>query len=116
MKKKNKIEQELDRKEFENEIGRDLSTQYRKIDVDEKLIEGKNPYVLGFLHFISTFIFFELLYWLVKTNINFFTLGITLTVFEKLTPFIHLAVLILSINAVIMKKSVVDVIIDRWPF
>lgn len=116
MKKKNKIEQELERKEFENEINRDLSSQYQRIHVTEKLQEDKNPYVLGLMHFFSTLIFFEVFYWLVKWNFNFFTLGFTISVFDVLNPFVHFVVLILSVQAVIKKRSAVEVVIDRWPF
>lgn len=116
MKKKNKIEQELDEKEFENEINRDLSSQYQRINVYEKMHEDKNPYVIGAMNFFSTLFFFELFYWLIKIILNYFTLGFTLGFFETMDPFIHLAVLILCITSVVKKRSAVDVVIDRWPF
>ncbi|WP_395086309.1 hypothetical protein [Gracilimonas sp.] len=43
MRKKNKIEQELDRKKFENEIGRGVNSQYHRVEVHEKMYEDKNP-------------------------------------------------------------------------
>lgn len=116
MKKKNEIEQELDRKEFENEINRDLSSQYQRINVHEKMHEDKNPYVIGAMNFFSTLFFFEIFYWLVKSLINSFTLGYTGGFFGTMDPFIHLAVLILSISAVVQKRSAVEVVIERWPF
>ncbi|MBD3615558.1 MAG: hypothetical protein HUJ22_03220 [Gracilimonas sp.] len=116
MKKKNKIEQELDRKEFENEIGRDLSSQYKSIEAHEKMHKDKNPYVIGAMNFFSTLFFFEFLYWMIKLNVNFFTYGFTVSFFARMDPFFHLAVLILCIYAVIQKKSVVEIVIDRWPF
>ncbi|MEX0844037.1 MAG: hypothetical protein WD022_02105 [Balneolaceae bacterium] len=116
MKKKNKIEQELDRKEFENDINRDLSSEYRRRDIFEKMHEGKNPYVIGGMNFFSTLLFFEVFYWLIKTLINSFTLGFTAIYFEIMDPFIHIAVLILSLSSVIKKRSAVEVVIDRWPF
>lgn len=116
MKKKNKIEQELDQKEFENELGRDLSSQYKSIDVLEKMHENKNPYVIGAMNFFSTLFFFELFYWLVKRLVNALTLGFTVDFFMTMDPFIHLAVLILCITSVVKKRSAVEVVIDRWPF
>ncbi|MEX0722937.1 MAG: hypothetical protein WD357_02380 [Gracilimonas sp.] len=116
MKKKNEIEQELDRKEFENEINRDLSSQYQRIDVFERMHEDKNPYVIGVMNFFSTVLFFEVLYWLVKTLINYFTFGFTAGFFETMGSFIHIAVLILAVSSVIKKRSAVEVVIDRWPF
>ncbi len=116
MKKKNEREQELDQKEFENELDRDLSHQYDKLNVKEKFFEGKNKFVIGAMNFFSTLIFFGLFYWLVKYNINYFTYGFTSEFFETMDPFIHLAVLILSINSVIQKRSAVEGIIDNWPF
>lgn len=116
MKRKNKIEQELDEKEFENEIGRDLNSQYQRIGVHEKMHEDKNPYVIGAMNFFSTLFFFEIFYWLIKTLINAFTLGFTSGFFQTMDPFLHIAVLILSISSVIKKRSAVEVVIDRWPF
>jgi hypothetical protein len=43
MRKKNKIEQELDRKKFENEIVWGVNSQYQRIKVHEKMYEDKNP-------------------------------------------------------------------------
>lgn len=116
MKKKNKIERELDRKEFENEIGRDLHSQYQRINVHEKMHEDKNPYFIGAMNFFFTLFFFGLLYFLVKLILNYFTLGFTIGFFELMDPFIHLAILILSISSVIHKRSAVEFVIDRWPF
>lgn len=116
MKKKNEIEQELDQKEFENELGRDLSSQYKSIDVLEKLHENKNPYVIGVMNFFSTLFFFEIFYLLVKFLINVFTVGFTAGFFATMDPFIHLAVLILCITSVVKKRSAVEVVIYRWPF
>ncbi|MAO64449.1 MAG: hypothetical protein CL666_05570 [Balneola sp.] len=116
MRKKNDIETELDQKEFENEINRDLSHQYNKIEVKEKLTEGKNPYVLGGMNFFVTLVILEIFYWVVKANVNFFTLGFSLEFFGTLDPFIHIAILVLCVNSVIQKRSVLDSIIDRWPF
>lgn len=116
MKKKNEIEQELDRKEFENEIGRDLKSQYQRIEVHEKMHEDKNPYLIGAMNFFSTLFFFELLYFLLRRVINGFSLGFTTDFFTIMDPFIHLAILILCIMSVIQKRSAVEVVIDRWPF
>ncbi len=116
MKKKNEIEQDLDQKEFENELSRDLSSEYNRINVQQKQLEGKNVYVIAAMHFFSTLIFFEALYWVLKWNINYFTLGTTINFFSQLSPFVHVAILILSIHAIFVSRSAVDVFIDKWPF
>jgi hypothetical protein len=116
MKKKNKIEQELDRKELEYELNRDVSSKYQSLDVFERMHEDKNPYVLGLMNFFSTLLFFEVFYWLIKMLINYFTLGFTLEFFGTMDPFLHIVVLILAISSVIKKRSAVEVVIDRWPF
>lgn len=116
MKKKNDIEQELDRKEFENDLGKDLFDEYHRMEVREKLFQHKNKYVLGLMNFFTTLIFFEVSYWLLKINVNYFSLGATLDFFKVMNPFIHGAILILCIYSVIKKHSAVDVLIDRWPF
>ncbi|MFD2532414.1 hypothetical protein [Gracilimonas halophila] len=116
MKKKNEIEQELDQKEFENEIGRDLNSQYQRIETHEKMHQDKNPYLIGAMNFFSTLFFFELFYWLVKSFINAFTLGFTAGFFTTMDPYIHIAVFILCIASVVQKRSAVEVVIDRWPF
>lgn len=115
MKRKNEIEQELDQKEFESEIDRDLAHEYRKIDVEEMFYKDKNKYVVGALNFFSTLVVFEVLYWLLKTLINFFTLGFTLPVFEQLNPFVHVAILILGIHAVYTRKTAVIYILKLMP-
>lgn len=116
MKSKNKIEQDLDQKEFENDLNRDLKSEYYRIDVHRKQLEGKNIYLIGAMHFFSTLIFFEVLYWVLKWNINYFTLGTTVEFFSTITPFVHVAILFLSAHAVMVSRSAVDVFIDYWPF
>lgn len=116
MRKKNDIETELDQKEFENEIKRDLSDQYNSIEVKEKLTEGKNPYVLSAMNFFVTLVIFEILYWLIKANVNYFTFGFSVDFFGAMDPFIHLVILLLCVLSVLNKRSVLDSIIDRWPF
>lgn len=116
MKKKNKIEQELDQKEFENELTRDLTGQYHKIEVEEKFREGTNKYVLAALHFFSTFLFFQVLYMLIKWNLNYLTLGYTISFFQVLNYFVQAGILYLSIDAILKKRSAVEVVINRWPF
>ena len=116
MKKKNEIEQELDRKEFENEIGRDLNDQYNKLHVQEQLLKGKNKYVIAAMNFFITMVILEGFYWILKANVNYFSFGASLEIFALLDPFMHLLFLILSIISVVRKKSVVESIIDRWPF
>ncbi|WP_103664834.1 hypothetical protein [Gracilimonas amylolytica] len=116
MRKKNEIEQKLDEKELEADLHRDLSSQYSNIEVIQKLYEDKNPYVIGVMNFFFTLVFFELLYFLVKTLINSMTLGFTGEFFFTLNPFVHIIILILCITSVINRKSAVEVVIDRWPF
>lgn len=116
MRKKTKIEQDLDQKEFENELNRDLKSQYSQLNVRQKQIEGKNVYVIAAMHFFSTLIFFEALYWVLKWNVNYFTLGTTIEFFSQLNPFVHAAILILSAHSIYVNRSAVDVFIDKWPF
>ncbi|MDR9418770.1 hypothetical protein [Gracilimonas sp.] len=116
MKRKNDIEQELDQKEFESELDRDLSTQYRKLDAWEKLHEDKNPYVIAAMNFFASLVFFEAFYFVIKLNINYITLGYTMEFFEVMDPFLHVTFFVISVMAIINKRSAVDVIIERWPF
>ncbi len=115
MKKKNEREQELDQKEFEKDLHQDLTGQYRRIDVDEKLHKGKNKFAIAAMNFFSTVLCFEVFYWLIKTNVNFITLGYTVDFFKILAPIIHAAILIVSIYAVKKRRSAVDIILERWP-
>lgn len=115
MKRKNEIEQELDQKEFESEIHRDLDSQYRKIDVEEQFYKDKNVVVIGVINFLSTLVVFEVLYWLLKTLTNFFTAGILIPFFAQMNPFIHLAIIILGIHALITRKSAIVYILKLMP-
>ncbi|MDZ7756040.1 hypothetical protein [Rhodohalobacter sp.] len=115
MRKKNDIESELDQKEFENEIDRDLSDQFNKLDVQEKLTKDKNPYVLGFMNFFVPLVFLEAFYWVIKANVNFFSFGLSLEFFGKMDPFIHSDFDIMCEFGA-QKRSALDSIIDRWPF
>jgi acetylglutamate synthase len=115
MKKKNEIEQELDRKEFENEVGRDLASQYQKIEVEEKLTQGKNKYVIGAMNFFSTFVFFEVFYWCVSTIVNYVTFGLTTGFFMQLSIFVHTAILVLAIYSLITHKSPIVYILKMTP-
>jgi hypothetical protein len=112
---KNEIEQDLDEKEFENEIGRDLASQYNQLTNQEKLMEGKNKYAIGALHFFTTLLFFEVLFWLITTLANRMTLGFTVSFFEQLSPFIHLAIFILAIYSAFTLKSPIIYILKLTP-
>lgn len=116
MKKKNEREQELDEKEFENELDRALSSEYREIESRERLYEGTNPWIIGALNFFSTLVFFEIAYWVGHVFFNTVTFGYTRSYFEVLGPVVHMGILALSIHAVIRKKSYVEWVVDKWPF
>jgi hypothetical protein len=116
MRKKNEIEQKLDEKELESDLHRELNSEYSRIDVLEKFYEDRNPYVIGAMNFFSTLFFFELLFLLIRNLTNNMTLGFTVEFFSVLSPFVHVAILILCITSVIKRRSAVEVVIDRWPF
>ena len=116
MKRKNKVEQELDQKEFENQLERDLSSEYEQRSIREKLREGTNPYVLGLMHFLSSFLFFQVLYFLIKWNLNFFTIGATVTLFANIDLIVQVIIMGISLDSIRRKRSAVDFVIDHWPF
>ncbi|MCP9292517.1 hypothetical protein [Gracilimonas sediminicola] len=115
MKRKNEIEQELDQKEFENDIGKDLAQQYRKLNIEEKLREDANKYVVGVLYFTSTLVFFEVLWWLLSSILGPITLGILEAFFETMTPFMHVVFLIMAISSAITWKSPITYILKLTP-
>ncbi len=115
MKRKNEIEQELDQKEFENDIGRDLDHQYRKLNIEEKLREDANKYFVGIIYFLTTIIFFEVLWWLLSAILVPITLGILEGFFEAMTPFMHVAFLIMAISSSITWKSPIIYILKLTP-
>lgn len=116
MRKKNEIEQKLDEKELASDLQRDLNSEYSRIDILEKFYEDRNPFVIGAMNFFSTLFFFEILFLLVRSLINFMTLGFMVGFFSVLSPYVHVAILILSIVSVFQRRSAVEVVIDRWPF
>ncbi|MDZ7807082.1 MAG: hypothetical protein U5K71_08190 [Gracilimonas sp.] len=116
MRKKNEIEQELYKKELEADLHKDLKSQFYRIEVLEKFYEDKNPYLIGLMNFILTFFFFEILFFLIRYVVIGFTLGFAVKFFSVISPFVHIAILILCITSVIKKRSAVETVIDRWPF
>lgn len=112
---KNEIEQELDQKEFENELGRDLASHYNQLTNKERLMEGKNAYLIGATHFFTSIVFFEVLYWLIKALINGMSLGFTEPFFEFLFPFNHLVFLIMGIYSAYTLKSPIIYILKLMP-
>ncbi|WP_421774825.1 hypothetical protein [Gracilimonas sp.] len=115
MKRKNEIEQELDQKEFENDIGKDLAQQYRKLSIEEKLRENANKYVVGIMYFTTTIIFFEVLWWLVSTLFSRITLGFLEAFFTTMTPYMHVAFLIMAISSAFTWKSPIIYILKLTP-
>jgi len=113
MKKKNEIEQELDQKEFENELDRDLSHQYQKIKVHEKLLEGKNPYVIGMINFFGTLFFTLGVYLALKFLYIRVSMGFLSKAFILIDPVVYIGSFGLSVVAVIKKKSPLDTFLDR---
>ena len=115
MKRKNEIEQELDRKEFENEIGRDLAQEYQRLDIEEKLQQDANKYVVGVMYFITTMVFFEMLWWLVSTSLARLTIGFLSAFFSTMTPFMHITFLIMAIYSAFTWKSPIIYVLKLTP-
>lgn len=115
MKRKNEIEQELDQKEFEYEIGRDLSQQYRKLNIEEKLREDANKYVVGVLYFTTTLVFFEVLWWLLSKILVPISLGILEAFFATMTPVMHIVFLIMAISSAFTWRSPIVYILKLTP-
>ncbi|MEQ8525777.1 hypothetical protein [Gracilimonas sp.] len=115
MKRKNEIEQELDQKEFENDIGRDLAQEYRKIDIEEKLRQDANKYVVGLMYFITTLVFFEGLWWLISTSMAKMTVGFLGAFFSAMTPFMHISFLIMAIYSAFTWKSPIIYVLKLTP-
>ena len=114
MKKKNDIEKELDQKEFENELDRDLSDQYQKIGTREKFLEDKNPYVIGAINFFGTLFFTVGFYLAVKLLFLRFAMEFLANVYAILDPLVYGISLVLAIVAVIRKESPLDTLLNRF--
>jgi hypothetical protein len=54
MRKKNEIEQELNEKELDADLHKDLNSHYSHLEVLERVYKDKNPYVIGALNFLTT--------------------------------------------------------------
>lgn len=112
MKKRNEIEQELDQKELENEIGKDLASQYNRREAEEKLLEGKSIYVIGAINFFGTLFFSLVFYFIVRWIFNYMTMGYASGIFAILNPLAYGISIVMSVAAVIKKKSPLDKILD----
>ena len=113
---KNRIEEELRRKELENEIGKDLKLEYSKMDYQERMHEGKNKYVLAATYFFGTLIICYFFFFIARfafqilfgQAIGFFSIDLTLLAIP-----IHAAIFIIAAISAVKKKSVLDDIIHR---
>lgn len=113
---KNRIEEELRRKELENEIGKDLKLEYSKLDYQERLHEGKNKHVVTAIYFFGTLFFCYVFYFLTRIIFNVL-FGQALGFFDVDLSFlaipIHAAFFIIAAISAVKKKSVLDNIIHR---
>lgn len=114
MRKKNKIEQELDQKEFENDLGKDLNLEYQKIDNHESLLRDKNKYVIAAINFFGTLFFPLVIYIGFKFLVRYFTAGYGSGIFTILDPLVYGVLLSLAIIAVVKKKSPLDYLLQRF--
>ncbi|MEX0609895.1 MAG: hypothetical protein WD016_07955 [Balneolaceae bacterium] len=113
---KNKIEQELDQKEFENELGRDLQLEYHNLETEEQSLKGKNKYVIAGIHFFGTIIMCYIFVFLARMIFNMF-FGAAIAMFgidvSWINPLIHGAILILGIYSVYKKRSILDDFLNK---
>ncbi|MEX0719203.1 MAG: hypothetical protein WD059_00960 [Balneolaceae bacterium] len=113
---KNKIEQELDQKEFEKDLGKDLKLESERLDIQEKLYAGRNKYSIAAIHFFGTLFisYFMLIVLRMAYNMFFGTAFAMLGVsFAWMNPFIHGAIWVGAVVSVYQKRSVLDTILDR---
>lgn len=114
MRKKNKIEQELDKKEFENDLGKDLHLEYQKIDNHESLLRGKNKYAIAAINFFGTLFFPLIIYIGIKIMVRNSTAGFGSGIFTVLDPLVYGVLLSLAVIAVVKKKSPLDYLLQRF--
>lgn len=106
---------ELARKEFENEIGRDLKLKSEKMDVREQFLEDKNPWVLRAVIFFGTLACCYIAYFIVSIAMAFtgvaFLLGGMYIYFKLL---LHLSIWTLAAVSAVTGRSYLDKIINRY--
>lgn len=113
---KNKLEQELKQKEFENEIERDLNLKYAEQNHHERMHAGKNKYVLSAVYFFGTLVVCYFIYIITIVIINTLfgaVLGYLGVYYSLFKIFVHAAIFILATVSAVKRKSVLDEYIDR---
>lgn len=108
---------ELDEKEFENEIARDLRLESQKQGIREIREEDENKYVVAAILFFGTMAISYAFLFGAKMMFNFLlgpVLGMTGINLDWINPFLHAIVWIASIVSVVQKRSVLDLLIDRY--
>src|SRR5690554_3402592 len=114
---KNKLEQELKQKEFENEINRDLNLENSKQEYHERFHAGYSTFEITAIYFFGTLIVSYFIYFvagyifkmLFGTAIGF--LGIDPTL---ITIPIHAAIFIIATISAVKKRSILDDIFSRY--
>ena len=81
---------ELERKEMEYQVGRDLKHKYDRIEAFEKILKNKNPWVIGAINFFGTLVICYFPYFAFSLFIDFGMAGTILQIGFWVIAFISL--------------------------
>lgn len=113
---KNKLERELEQKEFENQIKRDLKIESEIVEYQERSHRYKNKYIISATYFFSTLFICYLFFFMARIIFNFMFgmavgfMGIDL---GWIAIPVHAAIWIIAVTSAIKRKSVLDNILHR---
>lgn len=114
---KNKIENELRQKEFENSLGRDLKLESSKQDFEDLKFKDNNKYVITAIYFFGTLLFGYIFLFMTRyifnvmfgTAIGFAGIDMTLIYIP-----IHAGIFIMAVISAVKRRSVIDRILNRF--
>lgn len=99
---------ELEKKELEFQLGRDLRLEDEKRNVNEKALEDKSPFILGCINFLGTMVLGYVAFILVKMSLARFLAYTPEVIPNVIFAVFHVAIWGISIIAVVRKKSPLD--------
>lgn len=108
MKKKTDIERQLEQKEFEKGIERDLKSEYENIHFQHLLDRNYHPVGLAAINFFGTLIVCEILFWVIRRGTSMVLMAVPSILTDGIYPAIHVCIVGLSILAIILKRSPLD--------
>jgi|GEM_PF-6995157 hypothetical protein len=106
MKKKTKIEKELERKEFENSIAQNLVDQEKGIEFFNKSMKDFNPWIIRTINALSTLTVCFAILFIVRYFLRYYLLFGGGTIIESIWVYGNILITILTIISFVLNRFI----------